>query len=350
MTRALALGALAAALASVTFQAQTAPQPRRAVVRVSATRDADVAPVTTMTPAALDVFVDGAPARVDALVLDRDPLSLVLLVDATKTMSEVMVSFVWDPSFTWNGQRDVASPNPPGSRAPDSPRALFLDPIRLGLLRRLRAGDRVSIATISKARDPGSPFTSDRRAILRDLGRALAVPSRDRHGPSPIWDATDAAVARLESEPGRRVVVLISDGLSTGNRLGLDAVIDRAARSGVAVFVVAEASGPPRSGRGWTLGDSTHATWTMVSSPFGSSPLGNLARLADGTGGVAAIDGLRSTPDPQRRIDAIVRVIRDSYVMTIAMPEDRPLTDRARALDVRSRTAAVSVHAPRWLP
>lgn len=350
MRRALAFGALAAALASVTFHAQAETLPRRAAVRLNATRDDRLTPVTTMAPAAIDVFVDGAAARVDGLVPDRDPLSLVLLVDVTKTMSEVMVSFVWDPSLTWNGQRDVAALNPPGSRAPDSPRALLLDPIRLGLLRRLRAGDRVSVATISKAREPGSPFTSDRQVFFRDVRRALAAPGADRYGPSPIWDATDAAVARLESEPGRRVVVLISDGLSTGNRLGLDAVVDHAARSGVAVFVVAEASGPPRSGRGWTLADSTHATWTMVSSPFGNSPLGNLARLAEGTGGVIAIDGLRSTPDPQQRLDAIMRVIRNSYVMTVVVPEDLPPTDRSRALDVRSRTAAISIHAPRRLP
>jgi hypothetical protein len=350
MTRALAFCLLAAAVAPVTFHAQTEPPPRRAALRVSATRDDGVTAVTTIAPAAIDVFVDGTAARVDGLVPDRDPLSLVLLVDVTKTMSEVMVSFVWDPSFTWNGQRDVAAPNPPGSRAPDSPRALFLDSIRLGLLRRLRTGDRVSVATISTTRDPGSPFTSDRQVFFRDVRRALAVPGADRYGPSPIWDATDAAIVRLESEPGRRVVVLITDGLSTGNRLGLDAVVDHAVRSSVAVFVVAEASGPPRSGRGWTLADSTHATWTMVSSPFGNSPLGNLARMAEGTGGVIAVDGLRSTPDPQQRLGAIMRVIRNGYVMTVAIPEGLPPTDRGRALDVRSRTAAISMHAPRRLP
>jgi hypothetical protein len=88
----------------------------------------------------------------------------------------------------------------------------------------------------------------------------------------------------------------------------------------------------------------------MVSSPFGNSPLGNLARMAEGTGGVIAVDGLRSTPDPQQRLGAIMRVIRNGYVMTVAIPEGLPPTDRGRALDVRSRTAAISMHAPRRLP
>jgi hypothetical protein len=349
MTRALASFVVVAALASIAVHSQADDPSRRTTVRAIFTRDDRITPVTT-TSDAIDVIVDGAPAQVEALELDRDPLSLVVLVDVTKTMSEVMVSFVWDPSVSWNGQRDVTAPNPPGSRAPDSPRALFLDPIRLGLLRRLRAGDRVSVATISKARDPGSPFTSDRHAFVRDVSRALATPGGDRYGPSPIWDATDAAVTRLASEPGRRVVVLLTDGLSTGNRLGVDAVIDHAARSGVAIFIVAEASGPPRSGRGWTLGDSTHATWTMVSSPFGSSAIGNLARLADGTGGVVAIDGMGSPPDPRQRLETIMRVIRSSYVMTVAMPNSPTPAAHGRTLEIRPRSAAIVAHAPQRLP
>lgn len=353
MRRALAFVVLAASLASIApiaLHSQGANSAHSATTRVIFTRDDRLTPVTTMTSNAIDVIVEGEPARIDALAPDRDPLSLILLVDVTKTMSEVMVSFVWDPSVSWDGQRDVNAPNPPGSRAADSPTALFFDPIRLGLLRQLRAGDRISVATISKTRDPGSPFTSDREVFFRDIRRALAAPSADRYGPSPIWDATDAAVGRLESEPGRRVIVLITDGLSTGNRLGLDAVADHAARSSVTIFVVAEASGPPRSGRGWTLGDSTHATWTMVSSPFGSSAIGNLARLADGSGGVAVIDGMGSSPDPRHRLDAIMHVIRNSYVMTVVMPDDLPPSERGHRLDIRSHTKAIVVHAPQRLP
>jgi len=59
---------------------------------------------------------------------------------------------------------------------------------------------------------------------------------------------------------------------------------------------------------------------------------------------------VRPIADPQQRLDAIMRVIRNSYVMTVVVPEDLPPTDRSRALDVRSRTAAISIHAPRRLP
>jgi hypothetical protein len=349
MTRPLASVVVAAALAAVSLDAQGDPA-QRAVVRVNFTRGDALTPVTPVEANAIEVLVNGAPARVGALTPDRDPLSLAVVVDVTQSMSEVMVSFVWDPRFSWNGRGDVSAPNPPGTRAPDSPRALFLDPIRLGLLRQLRPGDRVSIATVSKGRDPGSPFAVDRQVIFDAARRALSPPTADRYGPSPIWDATDAAITSLESEPGRRVVVLITDGLSTGNRLGVDAVIDHAWRSSTAIFVVAEASGLPRSPGGWVLGDSTRATWTMISFPFGNSPIGTLARLAEATGGTLAIDGLRSTPDPRRRLDAIMRIVHGSHLMTLALPATPSPPEPARALDVRSRDAAIVAHAPRRLP
>jgi len=55
---------------------------------------------------------------------------------------------------------------------------------------------------------------------------------------SPIWDALDAAAALLRPEGGRRGIVLVTDGRSTGNRLGFADVLARLRRDGIAVFVV----------------------------------------------------------------------------------------------------------------
>jgi len=62
-----------------------------------------------------------------------------------------------------------------------------------------------------------------------------------RLGPSPIWDAVDAAVASLEHESARRAIILLTDGRATGNVLGLEEVLQHGVRSAVSVSVVGEA-------------------------------------------------------------------------------------------------------------
>jgi Ca-activated chloride channel family protein len=100
-----------------------------------------------------------------------------------------------------------------------------------------------------------------------------------RLGPWPIWDAVDTAVASLEVEPGRRAVVLLTDGRSTGNVHGLEEVLQRAVRSAVAVSIIGEDSPQvieqdggraarirPGAGLQW-LAENTGGGFTTVAVP-----------------------------------------------------------------------------------
>jgi VWFA-related protein len=91
-----------------------------------------------------------------------------------------------------------------GSTDPDS------DNIRMAaqeFVGRMLKGDRVSINTLMW---DCQPFTDDPRLLLTFLRRNLP-----RDWGSPIWSATDRVMTALESEGGRRVVVLFSDGEDT---------------------------------------------------------------------------------------------------------------------------------------
>lgn len=78
--------------------------------------------------------------------------------------------------------------------------------------------------------------------LFRDgPGLAAALRTLDQvGGPSPVWDAVDAALVRLETAPdaSSRFVVLVTDGLAGGNRVGADTVVSRARQSAVLLHTI----------------------------------------------------------------------------------------------------------------
>ena len=244
-------------------------------------------------------------------------------------------------SFVWDGQGSLDTLRPSGSKPPDSPSDLFLQPLRRGLIGQLGPGDRVRFGRIADAPGLGPDFTGDRASLERAARWVVEIDDAARAGRTPIWDAVSMAIETLEQERGRRRVdLLVTDGLATGNRAGLEEVIDRAAHAGVSVFIVGEAWGPPRSGRGWRLLDATDAPWFMMKGAF-THPFDQLQRLARATGGVFLADGERSAPDPGRQLASIVALLRASYSVTIQSPA---LPGESATLAIVSNDPAVQVH------
>ena len=48
----------------------------------------------------------------------------------------------------------------------------------------------------------------------------LAGDQQWRYGPSRLWDAVTEAAAVLATNPGRKVILVVTDGKATGNRIG----------------------------------------------------------------------------------------------------------------------------------
>ena len=104
----------------------------------------------------------------------------------------------------------------------------------------LKAGDRARIGNIVGRPFLSSAFTSDQKALKDAVHTALSPPKADRFGPSPIWDAVDAAITALEKEPGRRVVFVVTDGRATGDRHGLLDVIGHANAANVTIDAIGD--------------------------------------------------------------------------------------------------------------
>jgi len=227
------------------------------------------------------------------------------------------------------------------------PLSLWLKDSRDGpFVRAVERGDRVAIGRVGGAGLRFSPdftgdmdaFLSAARDILKPTERNSALPFG--LGGSPIWDAVDRAVDMLESVPGRRAVVLLSDGQATANVHSFADVAMRAVASGISVSVVSSA-------REWTIRQTATTVARIRSRVL-------LEQLASDTGGTyipafgppantwlrdedAVNEWLRCT------LARSVEEVRGGYALTFSPPVDDGLV---HALQVRVKREGLSVRAP----
>lgn len=118
-------------------------------------------------------------------------------------------------------------------------------------VRRLLPGDRARIGSFaSRIQIDPEDFTSDQEALIRIL-RSDLQPA----GPTPLWNAADAAVTTLLPRDGRRVVLLFTDGgdnpmnFKLNNTSVMD-VLQRAQQENVMVYAIGlESAGGMAGGR-----------------------------------------------------------------------------------------------------
>jgi hypothetical protein len=115
---------------------------------------------------------------------------------------------------------------------------IVLDALRNGLLNLLTAQERVRIGAFAS----GVRFFrtgDDPMAVLNTLQTALQDRTAWRDGPSRLWDAVDDASALIASDPGRRVVLVLSDGEASGNALGRVRVAANLRSRGASLWAIA---------------------------------------------------------------------------------------------------------------
>jgi Ca-activated chloride channel family protein len=79
---------------------------------------------------------------------------------------------------------------------------------------------------------PEEEFTSDRDVLIRSL-REL-----DFGYPTRLWDAVDESIRRLEPVPGRRAVLVFTDGTDTASRRDLDDVMQQARAKEIMIYAI----------------------------------------------------------------------------------------------------------------
>jgi Mg-chelatase subunit ChlD len=286
------LRAAALLLAAHIAGAQIPSQPARRVVHV-AVEDGTGRTVPGLTASDFHVLLDSALAPVIEASVSQDPLSVIVLVDAT-------VSAGW-------------------RRRP-------LDRLLTALSRSLRERDRIAVAAFGR-RTTIRDFVPGRSDLARTVRRTTDLEWEERHGESPIWDALYEVAQRLDSVPPPRAIVLLTDGRATGNVRGLDEVADAIAGRGIAVHVVQQLIEQQ------IYQGSGRAVMVRPSAP--------LRRLARFSGGRDVVYPPRQE-DAQQLFVSLGERLTSLYRLTIAVPDAPGL----RRLAVSVKRPGLTVRTP----
>ena len=97
----------------------------------------------------------------------------------------------------------------------------------------LRPADQVLVVSIGSETEIIAGLSVDHDAARSAIDRV------DRWGTTPLYDATVAALEAIRFAPGRRALILLSDGDDRGSRTSGADLVDRARRSGVLLYPIA---------------------------------------------------------------------------------------------------------------
>jgi Ca-activated chloride channel homolog len=156
--------------------------------------------VLGLEPSDFDVRDNGVAQQVDLVSFEQIPLNVVFALDMSESVS--------------------------GNR---------LDQLReasAGLLGALTRDDQAGLVTFTQRVVLGSKLTKDLARV-----REAMAPLNDV-GDTSIIDATYAAMMLGESDVGRGLVIVFSDGVDTASWLTADTVLNTAKRSDVVVYAV----------------------------------------------------------------------------------------------------------------
>jgi Ca-activated chloride channel family protein len=167
-------------------------------------RDADGRSVPDLTKDDFEILDNGKPVAITTFASGRQSLTVALLLDMSGSM------------------------NPSVLRVRESTRR-FIDA--------LLPEDRVRICTFGDEIAVSPILTSDKTVLTRIVSEELWP-----GGGTPLWNAVFAGMQSLADEPGRRVVLALTDGADGGSLPGWKGrfgdVRDRATRDGFMLYMV----------------------------------------------------------------------------------------------------------------
>jgi VWFA-related protein len=198
--------ALALALLECAGHAQQKPAFSAKVesVRVDVLVTDNGQPIRGLGPADFEILDNGVPQQVELVSFDRVPLNVILALDMSDSVA--------------------------GDR---------LEQLRgagAGLLAALHKEDQAALVEFSHAVRQGAKLTADVATVREALGSASGT------GMTALVDGTYAGIMIGESDAGRGLLIVFSDGVDTSSWLRADAVLEAAKRADVVVYGVSVVS------------------------------------------------------------------------------------------------------------
>ena len=199
-------------------------------------------------------------------------------------------------------------------------------------VRRLQPADKARIGSFAAGIqiDPEN-FTSDQDEMVRILRTKL-----QEKGPTPLWNAVDAATTSLLPQSGRRVVLVFTDGEDNPmnfklNNLSVMDVMLRAQQGDVMVYAVGLESAGPQGGLGAGGG---------FGSMMARGPDPGLPTIASETGG--GYFELRRAQDLASTFARVADELHRQYALGFEPPK---LDDKMHKLEVKMKKPGMKVRA-----
>jgi VWFA-related protein len=173
---------------------------RLEAVRLDVLVTDDGQPIRGLQASDFEVRDNGVPQALDLVSFEEIPLSVVLTLDVSASVTGERLHHL----------RDAGE----------------------AVLGALRKADQAALITFTERLLQDAPLTSD----LEQLRAALAVV--EPAGDTALTDGAYAGITVADSAPGRGLVIVFSDGRDTASWLGERAVVDAARRSNAVVYGV----------------------------------------------------------------------------------------------------------------
>lgn len=151
-------------------------------------------------PDDFDVLDNGVPQKVDLVSFEQIPLNVILALDLSDSV--------------------------------EGDRLQHLQAASSALIGGLKPDDQVALVGFSHVVTLGAALTSDHSKVRQALGETFAS------GDTALIDGTFAGMMVGESDVGRGLLIVFSDGVDTSSWLTPDKVLDAARRSDVVVYAV----------------------------------------------------------------------------------------------------------------
>jgi Ca-activated chloride channel homolog len=202
---------------------------------------------------------------------------------------------------------------------------------------RMMPGDKARVGSFSDRVDLGPTFTEDRDRLLKFIRDGLHIGN-----PTKLWDAVDETMATLEPLGGRRVILLLTDGMDTISRLTADAVMNRARADELMIYIVQFRSSPLANMAEASLSPTAGELFGADPRTRNRPPSEVIRRLAEQTGGAHFMLG--QYDDVNATFTQVMRELHYQYILGFT-PERAD--GRVHELQVRVRRAGMTVRARR---
>lgn len=270
------------------------------VVRVDALVTNGNRPITGLGPGDFDLRDNGVPQTVTGVSRERLPLNVICALDASGSVGGAPIQQLKDATAT--------------------------------LIDALAGDDRAALVTFSERLQIHSRLTGD-RAALRSV-----VANIQAGGATALFDAMFASLALRETDEGRTVLLVFSDGVDTASLLTARQVLEASRRTDVVIYPIT--ARPPTSSVLTTDRRARLSGTAQLASQFARAEK-LFERFAEETGGrvfQATAGSLRAT------LIEILDEFRQRYMLTytpsgVAQPgwHTLDLRLRGRAGEVKAR-------------